>query len=125
MDSDELPDCTECGACCFSNLPTYVAVTGDDYARLGELAETWADFDGRRAHMCMHDGHCAALRVEASPKPAVSARYLCVIYEQRPETCRTLERGSPMCAAERELKAERARLYAERQRTKLDFVEKN
>ena len=103
MDS-EPPECLACGACCFSELPTYVRVTGEDHARLGDDAEAWTHFVGNRCYLRMQDGHCAALRVE----PA--GRFVCAIYERRPETCRRLERGSPECAAERHEKTARTRL---------------
>lgn len=100
----ELPECLFCGACCFSRLPDYVRVSGDDYARLGDRAEELTHFVGNRCFMKMTGGHCAALQLDAS-----TSRYLCTIYERRPETCRALERGSSACAAERFEKAERAR----------------
>lgn len=97
------PECLACGACCFSRLNTYVRVTGDDYARLGEQAEQATHFVGNRCYMRMEGGHCAALELRAG-------QLACSLYERRPEVCRALERGSPSCAAERDEKAERARL---------------
>ncbi|HEX8796540.1 MAG TPA: YkgJ family cysteine cluster protein, partial [Polyangiaceae bacterium] len=88
------PPCLECGACCFSNLETAVRVTGDDHERLGADAEGLVHFVGNRAYMRLADGHCAALRVEPS------GRFVCTVYETRPEVCRHLERGSPQCAGE-------------------------
>lgn len=93
-------DCTTCGTCCFSQLENYVAVSGDDYARLGEHTDEYVAFDGNRAFMVMRDGHCAALRIDGE-------RFLCAVYEWRPETCRTLARGSRECAGEIESKGER------------------
>lgn len=103
----DAPPCLSCGACCFSALETYVCVTGADYARLGELAERVSGFIGNRCYMRMHEGRCAALAVD----PA--GRYVCSIYEQRPEVCRELERGSSACEAERTRKSERATLAAQ------------
>lgn len=100
----ESPDCLSCGACCFSNLSDYVRVSGEDYARLGDAAEALTQFDGNRCYMRMEDGHCAALQLDRT-----SGRFVCAVYERRPETCRTLERGSGACAAERWQKADRAR----------------
>lgn len=97
-----LPDCVACGTCCFSQLETYVRVTGDDHARLGGHAEELVRFEGNRAYMRMEDGHCAALVVEPETR-----RFLCGVYELRPATCRDLARGSPACAAEIEAKGER------------------
>lgn len=100
----DAPDCLFCGACCFSDMPQYVAVRGDDYERLGELAEGITTWHGIRCFMSMRDGHCAALVVE----PA-SGRFVCSVYEQRPETCRSLAHASLECAGERHQKHERTR----------------
>lgn len=75
---------------------------GDDYERLGEAAEELVHFVGNRAYMRLADGHCVALRVE------LSGRFVCSVYEARPDACRDLERGSPQCAGERFTKAGRA-----------------
>jgi hypothetical protein len=88
------PLCLECGACCFSNLETSVRVTGDDYGRLGEAADGLVHFVGNRAYMRLDEGHCAALRIE------LEGRFVCTVYEARPEVCRNLERASPQCAGE-------------------------
>lgn len=98
-------DCLQCGACCFSLLPTYVRVLGDDWERLGEDAETVAHFIGYRAYMRMSDGHCAAL--VARTVADGQREYFCTVYDRRPQVCRELARGSPQCAAERELKHDR------------------
>lgn len=98
----DLPECLDCGACCFSQLEQYVSVSGRDYERLAERATELVVFDGYRSHLRMFAGHCAALRVE----PA-SSQFVCGAYELRPETCRELERGSAQCRAEREAKADR------------------
>ena len=97
-----LPECLRCGACCFSKLATYVRVTGDDHARLADDAERVTVFEGNRCYMRMTDGHCAALVL------APSGEFFCSVYEHRPSVCRELARGSSACAAERELKQERA-----------------
>ena len=96
-----LPECLACGACCFSKLATYVRVTGDDHARLGELAEHVTVFEGNRCYMRMSEGHCAALVI------APSGEFRCSVYEHRPDVCRELARGSSACAAEREQKEPR------------------
>ncbi len=96
------PECLACGTCCFSRLETYVPVTGDDHARLGERAGELVVFDGHRAFMRMDDGHCAALRVDAD-----ASAFVCTVYDARPETCRALARGSRECDGERATKAER------------------
>lgn len=81
-------------------MADYVAVTGTDYERLGEHVDTLVNFDGHRAFMRMDSGHCAALQI-------AEGRFLCAVYEQRPETCRALERDSPQCAGEIATKGER------------------
>lgn len=97
-----VPECLACGACCFSDLPTYVRVTGDDYARLGEDAERLTTFIGHRCYMRLTSGHCAALAPSAAGFP-------CTVYATRPSTCRVLDRGGPACDAERHEKGERPR----------------
>ena len=58
--------------------------------------------------MAMEGGRCAALRVDRGRR-----EFVCTVYERRPALCRELERGSPQCQGERDLKAERpARLLA-------------
>ena len=96
------PPCLECGTCCFSNLETSVRVMGDDYARLGEAVEELVHFVGNRAYMRLADGHCAALRI------GLEGRFVCTVYDARPDACRDLERGSPQCAGELFTKAGRA-----------------
>ncbi|HXS17259.1 MAG TPA: YkgJ family cysteine cluster protein [Polyangiaceae bacterium] len=98
----DVPECTSCGVCCFSHAKDYLPVLGVDYERLGDEATRWVEFDGHRAFMRMQDGHCAALRYDEK-----QARFLCTIYERRPDVCRWLERGSGYCAADRAEKAER------------------
>lgn len=101
MDGSEF-DCHACGACCFANTADYVAVSGDDYQRLGVGAATQAGFSGVKCFMTMNDGRCSCLRF------GDIAGFTCDVYEQRPEVCRQLEPGSPACVAERERKLETA-----------------
>ena len=75
-------------------------MSGSDHARLGDHTDDYVAFDGNRAFMVMTEGHCAALRIDAG-------RFTCAVYEWRPETCRTLERGSRECAGEIDSKGER------------------
>ena len=96
-------DCRGCGACCFSASPTFVRVTGADWTRLAERAEEVAQFIGHRAYMRMRDGHCSALDVRSREDGA--ADFYCTLYEQRPQICRDLGRGSPECRGERDAKA--------------------
>ena len=98
--------CLSCGACCFSELETYVRVSGDDWARLGAEAGRVAHFIGNRAYLKMHDGHCAALETRRGADG--QREYFCTIYEQRARICHDLARGSPQCEAEIVLKGGRA-----------------
>ncbi len=97
-----MPECLECGVCCFSDLEGFVRVWGADYERLGRSAPDLSVFIGNRCFMRMVDGHCAAL--ELSPD---TGAFVCSIYGQRPQICRDLERGSAECAGERSLKGDR------------------
>jgi uncharacterized protein len=98
----QVPECQACGTCCFSQLTTFVRVSGDDYARLAERSEALVSFDGVNAYMRMVDGHCSALEIE--PR---SGQFVCTVYATRPQICRDLARGSGACLGEREAKAER------------------
>ena len=95
-----MKECLDCGACCFSNLETYVRVTGDDHEILGDRAEDLVHWQGNRAYMKMVHGRCAALTI-------VNGRFVCTIYDVRPQTCRDLARGSPECDGERATKGDR------------------
>jgi uncharacterized protein len=97
--------CLRCGVCCFSNLDTYVRVTGDDWERLGPDADRVARFIGHRAYLRMNDGHCAALETRAGADG--DAEHFCTIYARRPQVCRDLARGSPECEGELALKGTR------------------
>jgi hypothetical protein len=95
-----VPECLQCGTCCFSLLLDYVRVLGDDHARLAERADELVWFDGNRAYMRMVDGHCGALRIEAR-----TGAFVCDAYANRPQVCRDLGRGSGACRGELEVKA--------------------
>jgi Fe-S-cluster containining protein len=98
------PECLACGTCCFSTSSEYVRVTGDDHARLGDDAERLTVFAGNRAYMRMEDGRCAALRIDAR-----AGRFVCTVYERRPDACRDLGRGSSACRGELATKGDRPR----------------
>ncbi len=100
--------CQSCGVCCFSFLPTYVRLTGDDWTRLGAGVEKFAHFIGHRAYMKMTEGHCRALVVRRSVAGALE--YRCTVYGERPQVCRDLARGSPECLGELATKGARAGL---------------
>lgn len=94
------PACLRCGACCHSASPTYVRVSGADWARLGPDADHLAHFIGHRAYLRMAGGHCSALAVHPDLIELAVVEYFCTIYERRPQACRDLARGSPACEAE-------------------------
>jgi hypothetical protein len=108
----ELAGCQHCAACCFSELARYVRVTGNDYARLGADAQAYVHFIENRAFMLLTDGHCAALKFEFE-----SMQFVCQVYENRPEVCRELERGSTACRGERQAKGERQLVFLKRKQT--------
>ena len=108
------PECLNCGACCFSAAENYVPVTGRDWTRLGPDAEKWAVFVSNRVFMRMVHGHCAALRLESSSGEGGVSRFVCSIYETRPQVCRDLARGSAECHGEWTMKRQTAAVAAER-----------
>lgn len=101
-------ECTTCGVCCFSDLPEYVRVFGCDWDRMDERARELTEWIENRCYMRISDGHCAALVIDPTSK-----RYLCSIYEARPDCCRALERGSGACMGELYTKSERPLLAVE------------
>jgi Fe-S-cluster containining protein len=114
IDTTGVPECTVCGTCCFSTLPEYVRVFGYDWDRMDDRARTFAHFLGNRCYLRIEDGHCAALVIEpGDARDARAPRYLCSIYEVRPDACRALERGSGACRGERHEKGERPLLAVE------------
>jgi len=104
-------NCLHCGVCCFSQLDTYVRVTGDDWERLGVEAEHTAHFIGHRAYMKMTDGRCRALALRRTPEG--QTEFFCTVYENRPQVCRDLGRGSPECEGERDAKGKRVAAITE------------
>lgn len=103
-----VPECTACGTCCFSELPEYVRVFGCDMDRMDERAAAFTHFIGNRCYMRIEGGRCAALAIDP-----IAKRFLCSIYEMRPDCCRSLERGSGGCLGELHTKAERPLLAVE------------
>ncbi len=119
---DEPPLCTSCGACCFSELPEYVRVWGVDYDRFSDTqVQAYSVFIGNKCYLRLEDGHCAALTIDPILKT-----FHCAMYEQRPDACRALERGSGMCRADRAEKGERPDIAIEvlLQRARLLYAKK-
>jgi uncharacterized protein len=113
--SPEVPECTACGACCFSTLPEYVRVFGCDMDRMDDEALQYTDFLGHQCFLRIEDGHCAALQIDPGDpgRPGSQPRFTCAIYDMRPDVCRSLERGSGACRADRHEKAERPLIAVE------------
>jgi Fe-S-cluster containining protein len=109
LDIDDVPECTACGACCFSELPEYVRVFGCDHDRMDDRARTFTEFRGNRCYMRVEGGRCAALVIDP-----IARRLTCAIYDARPDCCRSLERGGGSCRADRHEKAERPLVAIER-----------
>ena len=99
-------NCLHCGGCCYSKSSTYVWVRGDDAERLGDEADDLIRSIGNRTYMRMENGHCAALVVRPRAD-GPGAEFFCSVYEQRPQICHDLDRGSPECQAELTTKAAR------------------
>src|SRR5262245_35757118 len=106
--SGEVPECMDCGACCFSTLPEYVRVFGSDWDRMDDRAQGLTQFIENRAFMRMEDGRCAALEIDP-----LARRFRCSIYPMRPDCCRGLERGKGACLGELHEKADRPLLAVE------------
>jgi hypothetical protein len=102
LDTTDVPECLSCGTCCFSNLPEFIRVFGVDDDRMDNRARTFTHFIGNRCYMRLTDGHCAALQIDHAAN-----RFVCSIYDMRPDCCRALERGSAACRGERHEKADR------------------
>lgn len=94
MSEPPVPACTECGACCSSRDPRWIAVFEGDRERMDDRAlALTVELEGRR-YMRMDPAQgCAAL---------VGRR--CGIYAVRPDACRWLERGSSVCRSLIELR---------------------
>ncbi|AKT37949.1 YkgJ family cysteine cluster protein [Chondromyces crocatus] len=104
-------DCTFCGACCFSTLPEYIRVFGVDHDRMDDRARALTHFIGNRCYMRLDEGHCSALKLDPQ-----EGRFLCSIYEARPDCCRALDRGSGACRGELHEKRQRPLIALERLR---------
>jgi Fe-S-cluster containining protein len=69
---------------------------------MDDRARSLTQFSGNRCYMKIEDGRCAALAIDAA-----SGRFLCSIYDVRPDCCRALERGGGACRGELHAKRER------------------
>jgi Fe-S-cluster containining protein len=85
-------DCRDCGRCCFSEESAYLAVFAFDLARMDERARGFTRVEGDQRYMRLEAGHCSALQLDP-----VKRRFVCGIYEARPDVCRQLAQGSGAC----------------------------
>ncbi len=108
LDTTGVPECIDCGACCFSELPEYVRVFGIDLDRMDDAARAYTEFGENRCFMRMENGRCTALVIDPAART-----FKCAIYAARPDVCRSLERASGNCAADRHGKRDRPLLAVE------------
>lgn len=95
-------DCRACARCCFADSALHVQVFAVDVERMGERARSFVDRSGGYGFMRFEDGHCVALACDP-----VTGLFGCSIYEERPDVCRSLERGTSGCRYEHGAKAGR------------------
>jgi Fe-S-cluster containining protein len=93
-------DCVDCGRCCHHGAQT-VHLLEDDEQRLGdELLAHYTELQAKPPgfRFIKNEGQvCGALDTSAKGK------YPCAIYERRPEDCRIVDAGSPVCLEARAL----------------------
>jgi uncharacterized protein len=93
-------DCVACGRCCHHGPETVHLLESDD-ARMGPLLLAEYTVLDRRPpgwRFLKNDGErCGALDV------SVPGHYPCAIYAHRPDDCRIVEPGSPVCLEARRL----------------------
>ncbi len=90
---DAVPECTRCGACCFSERDDYIEVFAVDLARMDDAARALTHTRDGRRFMRFAAGRCTALARDGD-------RLVCAIYPMRPDACRWLQRESGECLAQ-------------------------
>lgn len=94
-----VPECTDCGSCCFNAHPAYIRIFERDAELIGAQLESYSVMlDGKR-YMRFENGRCVALRLDSA-----TGSVGCSIYAIRPDVCRSLERGSGECRSQLEMK---------------------
>src|SRR5262245_58505060 len=88
-------DCRACGACCREASEGRILVSTEDivrWRRAGKVELVRALVPGHFGELGMPDrnGACSYLGVAGHPND-------CSMYEDRPDTCRDFEAGSPQC----------------------------
>ncbi len=89
------PDCQVCARCCFADSALHVQVFEVDLERMTEATRALVDRSGPYAFMRFDEGYCVALRCDTA-----TGHFACGIYQERPDVCRSLERGSSGCKHE-------------------------
>ncbi len=86
-------DCRECGACC-AYKPGWVEVSQDDLARLGDpTLVTIGGYNGNPFSMKTKGVQHQCIALDGDVGISVN----CTVYDKRPDICRAVERGSPIC----------------------------
>lgn len=85
-----LPECVGCGACC-SRDRRWVEVTVEDAVRLDQTTLLDSGDIEPFAMRVKPDGSCVAL------KGTIGKDASCSLYALRPNICRRVQRGSPLC----------------------------
>ncbi len=99
-------DCQDCGACCREAYHA-VAVAPRDPVRTRQptyVADRGVDLGAGRYEMCRAGDRCAALtggEPVATPSGPSTTRFQCVIYDDRPRTCRDFTASSANCLTAR------------------------
>jgi uncharacterized protein len=78
---------------------------------MDEPARALTHFLGNRCYLRIEEGRCVALVIDVADGAA--PRFLCSIYDARPDVCRALERGGGACRSDRHEKSERPLLAVE------------
>lgn len=109
VDLTGVPECQDCGACCFSDSERYVFVWGGDHAHMTRKEQReLTEFEGTQCYMKMTaDGCCVGQTV-------VDGKFTCSIYPRRPMLCHELQRGDAACEAARELYGAKAKEWLRR-----------
>ncbi len=103
IDTQGIPECIECGACCFSPVAHYIRLWAVDLERMGPFREKFSEPVGGAVYLRMSEGHCAALMLDSKERT-----FKCAMYEVRPDACRVFERGGGQCRSDRSEKRGRA-----------------
>ena len=78
---------------------------------MGDAARAETHFIGNKVFMKMAGGRCTGLAIEVEART-----FSCSIYEERPDVCRSLQKGSGHCKADFHEKAGRPDVALERLR---------